>query len=186
MKEIWQRRADVPGTIATVAARARARGVPMLSHDDTRAETRRFYQDLGAHVAEFPMTMGPVEAARANGDSLVFGAPNAVRGGSHIGSLSAGDMVEAGLCDALASDYYYPAMLAAIHRLDCERRADRLRLWSLVSDGPARAMGLHDRGRIEVGLRADLVLVDWPDGGAPAIRGTWVAGRCAYRARPAA
>jgi cytosine/adenosine deaminase-related metal-dependent hydrolase len=45
-------------------------------------------------------------------------------------------------------------------------------------------MGLADRGEIAVGRRADLVLVDWPDGHAPAIRGTWVAGRAAYLGRP--
>ena len=157
----------------------------MLSHDDTRAETRAYFRELGAGVAEFPMVIEAAEAARKGGDPIIFGAPNAARGGSHIGSLGAGDMVEAGLCDALASDYFYPAMLAAIAKLDAERRADRLALWSLVSSGPARAMGLPDRGDITVGKRADLVLVDWPDGSVPAIQGTWVAGRCAYRGIPA-
>ena len=90
-------------------------------------------------------------------------------------------MVEEGLCDALASDYFYPSLLAAIARLDAEGRADRPALWSLVSAGPARAMGLDDRGTIAPGLRADLVLVDWPGGQTPVIAGTWVAGRCAYR-----
>ena len=129
--------------------------------------------------------MEPVQAARAAGDTIIFGSPNAVRGGSHIGSLSAADMVEDGKCDVLASDYYYPAMLAAVDRLDRERRADRLALWSLVSSGPAKAMNLPDRGEIAVGKRADLVLVDWPDGQIPAVQGTWVAGRCAYRSQPA-
>lgn len=183
--KVWNRRPDVVETLQTVAAKAQAKGVPMLSHDDTQAETRRFYHDLGATTSEFPMTKGPVDEARAQGDLIIFGAPNAVRGGSHIGSLGAGDVVEAGLCDVLASDYYYPAMLAAVDRLDRERRADRLALWSLVSSGPARAMKLQDRGEIAVGKRADLVLVDWPDCHTPAIQGTWVAGRCAYRALPA-
>lgn len=183
--EIWNRRCDVPAAIEEVAAMARTKGAPMLSHDDTRAETRTWFRDLGAHVAEFPMVMEAAEAAREHGDTIIFGAPNAARGGSHIGSLGAGDMVEAGLCDALASDYFYPAMLAAVARLDADRRADRLRLWSLVSSGPARAMNLSDRGEIAVGKRADLVLVDWPDGHPPAICGTWVAGRPAYRGLPA-
>ncbi len=65
------------------------------------------------------------------------------------------------------------------------KRADRLKLWSLVSEGPARAMGLDDRGVIATGKRADLVLVDWPERRAPAIRGTWISGRAAYRGQPA-
>ncbi|KMW57744.1 Metal-dependent hydrolase involved in phosphonate metabolism [Candidatus Rhodobacter oscarellae] len=184
--KVWDRRPEVLETLKRVAGKARQRGIPMLSHDDTQAETRRFYHEIGATTSEFPMTMGPVEQARKAGDMIIFGSPNAVRGGSHIGSLGAADMVEAGLCDALASDYYYPAMLAAVDRLDRERRADRLALWSQVSSGPAKAMRLTDRGDIAVGKRADLVLVDWPDGHAPAVRATYSAGRCAYAALPSA
>lgn len=180
--KVWARRPDVVATMEGVAEKARAKGIPMLSHDDTQAETRAFYHRIGATTSEFPMTMAPVDQARADGDMIIFGSPNAVRGGSHIGSLGAAEMVEAGLCDMLASDYYYPAMLAAVDRLDREKRADRGALWSLVSGGPARAMGLHDRGEIAVGKRADLVLVDWPTGQTPAIKATWVAGRPAYRA----
>jgi alpha-D-ribose 1-methylphosphonate 5-triphosphate diphosphatase len=184
LDKVWDRRSAVPDMIERVAALARAAGAPMLSHDDTKAETRHWFRGHGAHVAEFPMVMEAAEAARAHGDLIVFGAPNAARGGSHIGSLSAGDMVEAGLCDALASDYFYPAMLAAVARLDLDRRAERSRLWSLVSQGPARAMGLGDRGEIALGKRADLVLMDWPEGHMPSIRGTWVAGRAAYLGLP--
>lgn len=182
---VWARREKVPDTIREVARQGRAAGAPMLSHDDTRAQTRAWFREIGAGVAEFPMVHEAVKAARDNGDSIIFGAPNAARGGSHIGSLSAGDMVEEGLCDILASDYFYPAMLAAVARLDSERRADRLALWSLVSAGPARAMALTDRGQISPGKRADLVLIDWPDGQAPSVLGTWVGGRAAYRGHPA-
>ncbi len=181
LRSIWDRRADVPAAIEQVAQAAAKVDAPMLSHDDTRAETRAYFRGVGATVAEFPMVTEAAQAARDGGDTIVFGAPNAARGGSHLGSLGAGDMVEAGLCDALASDYFYPAMLAAVAKLDQEKRADRRALWALVSDGPARSMKLKDRGRIAVGLRADLVLVDWPEGQAPSVVGTWVAGTCAYR-----
>ena len=184
LSRVWDRRIDVPGMIEKVARMGRDKGAPMLSHDDTRIETRDYYRGIGAMVSEFPMTRPVAGAARDQGDVIAFGAPNAVRGGSHIGSLGAGDMVEAGLCDALASDYFYPAMLAGVARLDDENRAARHLLWQLISTGPARAMGLDDRGRLAEGLRADLVLLDWPQGGVPRIRETWVGGRQAYRAVP--
>ena len=179
--KVWDRRSDVPNKISEVASMASAVGAPMLSHDDTRADTRTYFRNLGASVAEFPMVMEAVEAARKHEDLIILGAPNAARGGSHIGSVGAADLIEAGLCDALASDYFYPAMLAAIDRLDREKRADRVTLWSLLSSGPARAMRLNDRGSITIGSRADLVLVDWTKGQAPVIEGTWIAGRAAYR-----
>ncbi|MEM1363779.1 MAG: alpha-D-ribose 1-methylphosphonate 5-triphosphate diphosphatase [Pseudomonadota bacterium] len=178
--DVWNRRGDVPDMITRVAGLGQAAGAPMLSHDDTRAETRAYFRDLGASVAEFPMVLEAAEAARAHGDPIIFGAPNAARGGSHIGSLAAAEMVEAGLCDALASDYFYPSMLSAVTRLHNEKRASLPDLWSLVSSGPARAMNLTDRGNVRVGQRADLVLLDWPDGGTPSGTRTWVAGRTAY------
>lgn len=178
--DVWRRRGDVPEMIAKVAQLGQAAGAPMLSHDDTRAETRAYFRDLGASVAEFPMVLEAAEAARAHGDPIIFGAPNAARGGSHIGSLAAAEMIEAGLCDALASDYFYPSMLSAITRLREENRASLPDLWALVSSGPARAMNLTDRGSVRVGQRADLVLLEWPEGGTPSVTRTWVGGRTAY------
>ena len=179
--KVWDRRGDVQHKISEVASMASAVGAPMLSHDDTRAATRTYFRNLGASVTEFPMVTEAVEAARKHEDLIILGAPNAARGGSHIGSIGAADMVEAGLCDVLASDYFYPAMLAAIDRLDREKRADRVTLWSLVSSGPARAMKLSDRGSITIGSRADLVLMDWTKGQTPVVEGTWIAGRAAFR-----
>jgi alpha-D-ribose 1-methylphosphonate 5-triphosphate diphosphatase len=181
---VWARRAEVPDRIARIAALARAHGAPMLSHDDSQAETRSYYRGLGATVAEFPMHERVFLAAREAGDAIVLGAPNAMRGGSHLGSPGAAQMIARGLCDILASDYYYPAMLGAMVRLHADRVAPLPVLWSLVSLNPARAMGLTDRGRIAPGQRADLVLLDWPEGHAPAPLRTWVAGRGGYSALP--
>lgn len=183
---VWERRAEVPAQIARIAALARRHGAPMLSHDDSQVETRDFYRDLGATVAEFPMHERVFIAAREAGDPIVLGAPNAMRGGSHLGSPGAAEMVARGLCDILASDYYYPAMLGAMVRLHADRVAPLPALWRLVSANPAAAMGLADRGRIAPGLRADLVLLDWPEGHAPAPLRTWVAGRGGYSALPTA
>jgi alpha-D-ribose 1-methylphosphonate 5-triphosphate diphosphatase len=182
---VWARRDDVPLQIERIAALARASRAPMLSHDDSQVETRDWYRDLGARVAEFPMHERVFLAARAAGDPIVLGAPNAMRGGSHLGSPGAGQMIARGLCDILASDYYYPAMLGAMVRLNADRVAPLPVLWKLVSANPAAAMGLADRGSIARGMRADLVLLDWPEGHAPAPLRTWVAGRGGYSAIPA-
>jgi len=177
---IWAQRAGVPGHIERIASLARAHGARMLSHDDSQTETRSYYRALGAKVAEFPMHGRVFLAARDAGDLIVLGAPNAMRGGSHLGSPGAADMIARGLCDILASDYWYPAMLGAMVRLQADRVAPLPALWTLVSRNPANAMGLTDRGRIAPGLRADLVLLDWPEGHAPAPVRTWVSGRGGY------
>lgn len=183
MQKIWDRRPDVPGYIAQVAAMGRAAQAPMLSHDDSQDETRRYFRTLGARISEFPMNLETAQAARDAGDFIVFGAPNAMRGGSHLGSPGAAQMIARGLCDILASDYFYPAMLGAVARLCADGVADLAAAWSLVSTNPAKALGLHDRGRIAEGLRADLVLLDWPEGAAPAPVLTLCAGRVAHASR---
>jgi alpha-D-ribose 1-methylphosphonate 5-triphosphate diphosphatase len=184
LARVWDRRPEVPAQIDRIAALARTHGAPMLSHDDSQVETRSYYRDLGAQVAEFPMHERVFLAAREAGDPIVLGAPNAMRGGSHLGSPGAAEMISRGLCDILASDYYYPAMLGAMVRLTIDRVAPLPVLWKLVAANPARAMGLTDRGRIAPGLRADLLLLDWPEGHAPAPLRTWVAGRGGYSALP--
>ena len=154
IRDRWAMRPQVDAAIRDVAEIARRAGAPMLSHDDTQAETRQYYRALGARVSEFPMTMAPATDARAAGDTIIFGAPNVVRGGSHIGSLGAADMIEDGLCDALASDYYYPAMLAAVARLDAEKRAPRPALWSLIAAGPVDMSLSKILGIAAIGLAA--------------------------------
>ncbi|MEM6624378.1 MAG: alpha-D-ribose 1-methylphosphonate 5-triphosphate diphosphatase [Pseudomonadota bacterium] len=179
--KVWQRRPKVDGMIRHLAELARENGAAMLSHDDTQDETRNYYRGLGAAIAEFPMRVPVAEIAHARGDAIVFGAPNVVRGGSHLGSSpNAAEMVERGLCGILASDYVYPAMMAAAARLHADRRASLPDVWSRVSAGPAHALGLTDRGQVAEGKRADLVLLDWPEGQAPAVKATISGGRIAY------
>jgi alpha-D-ribose 1-methylphosphonate 5-triphosphate diphosphatase len=52
--------------------------------------------------------------------------------------------------------------------------------WRLVSENPAHASGLSDRGRLAAGLRADVVVVEWPAAGTPVVRATFAGGRLAH------
>lgn len=137
-----------------------AMGVRMGSHDDQGADGRDRWRGAGAVVCEFPETLEAAEAARAGGDWIVMGAPNIVRGGSHNGNASAIDLVAMGLCDALASDYHYPSLRRAALFLSDAGVVSFAEAWRLVSEGPALALGLKDRGQIVPGLRADLVVLD--------------------------
>ncbi|MGG7568644.1 alpha-D-ribose 1-methylphosphonate 5-triphosphate diphosphatase [Rhodovulum sp. DZ06] len=177
-----ERRAEVAPAIARLAAAAARAGVPMLAHDEGTAEARRAARAQGIAVSEFPLTRAAAEAAAAAGEAIVLGAPNVVRGGSHIGALDAGPAAEAGLCTALASDYYYPAPLAAAARLLEEGRMAPDAAWSLVSAGPAAAMGLADRGTLAPGARGDVVLLR-RDGAAARIEAVFAAGRLVWCAR---
>jgi alpha-D-ribose 1-methylphosphonate 5-triphosphate diphosphatase len=150
----------VPAALDRIAAAARAAGVPMASHDDSSVAARNAFRARGARICEFPMAEEVGEAARQEGDFVVMGSPNVVRGGSHLGWASAARLAEAGICTVLSSDYFYPAMLRAALILAKRGVMDLPQAWALVSTHPAKAAGLDDRGAIAPGLRADLVLVE--------------------------
>jgi alpha-D-ribose 1-methylphosphonate 5-triphosphate diphosphatase len=171
----------VPAARARIAAVARNAGIPLASHDDASVPERTAFRELGAHICEFPIAEEVGEAARAAGDWVVMGSPNVVRGRSHLGWASAARLAEAGICNVLSSDYYYPAMLRAALILAGRGVLDLARAWSLISANPARAAGLSDRGMIAPGKRADLVVLD---ANVPQVVATIAAGRIAWLTRP--
>ncbi|HYZ30990.1 MAG TPA: alpha-D-ribose 1-methylphosphonate 5-triphosphate diphosphatase [Crenalkalicoccus sp.] len=179
-RRVASRRGEVPAARARLADACRAAGVPMLSHDDATLEDRAHYRAQGARMAEFPMAEAIAADARAHGEAVVMGAPNVVRGGSHLGWASAAPLAERGLVTVLASDYHWPAMLEAAFVMVQRGVLDLGQAWALVSANPAAAAGLADRGRLAPGLRGDVVLL--AEEGGPRVVAAFCAGRLAYLA----
>jgi len=175
---------EVPASIKRLADTAKANGIRMLSHDDETPLQRIELRSLGVEVSEFPKNEATAREAIGGGDLTVFGAPNIVRGGSHLGWTSAAAMVEKGLCSILASDYYYPAPLLAAFRLAADRILPLAQAWTLVSGAPAIAAGLTDRGHLAVDRRADIILVDRSVALRPRVVAAIVAGRIVYLSEP--
>ena len=179
----WARHEEVEDAVCRLAAMARKCRIATASHDDMTRDDRSRYQDLGCVISEFPMRAEAASAAKDFGNEVIMGAPNVVRGGSHLGGIRASDMVAEGICTILASDYFYPALMAAPFRLAGEGICPLESAWHLVSRNPARAAGFADRGELVSGKRADIVLVDDAGPGMPRVVATIVAGRLAYAAR---
>ncbi|QJT10334.1 alpha-D-ribose 1-methylphosphonate 5-triphosphate diphosphatase [Oceanidesulfovibrio marinus] len=175
LEEMKGRRGVIPRMVERLAARAAARGIPMASHDDPDPETRRWFHELGCRLSEFPVDPETAEEARRMGDAIILGAPNALRGKSHDKRLTAREALVAGLCTVLTSDYYYPTLLHAPFVLARTLELGFGRCWDLVSGGPARAVGMEDRGAIAPGKRADIIIVD--DAGTPTVTDVIVEGR---------
>lgn len=160
MQEMHNRRGEVPEALDRLCADLRGRGVLMGSHDDQTAEDRATWRQRGCVLSEFPETLEAAEAARSGGDGVILGAPNVVRGGSHNGNVSALDLIAMGHCDALASDYHYPSPRRAALMLEQACVLPPVEAWALVSSGPAKLLGLRDRGQLVDGMRADLLILD--------------------------
>ncbi len=173
------RSAEVPQALDDLCAALAGQGVRMGSHDDATSATRTDWRNRGARISEFPETLEAAEAARSAGDHVILGSPNVVRGGSHKGNASALDLIAMGLCDALASDYHYPSPRRAALMLAKSGLLDFAGAWSLVSSGPARVLGLQDRGTLAPGQRADLVILDAK---THRVATTMAAGRISYMA----
>ncbi|WP_227267562.1 alpha-D-ribose 1-methylphosphonate 5-triphosphate diphosphatase [Roseobacter weihaiensis] len=160
MKDLHAQSATVPVALDKLCGRLSAADIRLGSHDDATRTGRDIWHARGAHVAEFPETQEAAEAARASGDLIVLGSPNVVRGGSHKGNASATELAALGLCDALASDYHYPSPRRAALHLTQTGVLSLPEAWALVSEGPARVLGLKDRGVLAPGKRADIVILD--------------------------
>jgi alpha-D-ribose 1-methylphosphonate 5-triphosphate diphosphatase len=160
-----------------IADHCRARGVTLASHDDATLDHVEEAIGQGVRLAEFPTTVEAARASHEAGLSVLMGAPNIVRGGSHSGNVAAGDLARAGLLDVLSSDYIPFSLLHAVFRLSAEIEAIALpQAVAMVTAKPAAAVGLDDRGRIAPGLRADLVRVR-ADQDIPVVRAVWREGQ---------
>ncbi|MFV9506064.1 MAG: alpha-D-ribose 1-methylphosphonate 5-triphosphate diphosphatase [Oscillochloridaceae bacterium umkhey_bin13] len=161
-----------------VAALASELDIPIASHDDDTAAKIDLVASLGVRIAEFPVTLEAAAEAQARGLYVIMGAPNALRGTSHSGNLSAREALEAGLVDGLAADYHPATLVQAAFGLAAQGVISLSQAVALISTGPAMALGLTDRGQLLVGQQADLCLVE--QGSPTRVRATLRAGAPIY------
>lgn len=156
-----------------IASACSERGITIASHDDATLEHVDEAVGFGVRLAEFPTSIEAAKASHKAGMSVLMGAPNVVRGGSHSGNIAATDLARSGVLDVLSSDYVPFSLIHAPFVLADE--IDDLDLPAairLVTATPARTVGLDDRGSLEAGKRADMVRVR-RESGVPVVRSVW-------------
>jgi alpha-D-ribose 1-methylphosphonate 5-triphosphate diphosphatase len=174
-RELYHRFAG-PNRRALVAL-AKERSIPLASHDDTTLDHVEESIADGVVIAEFPTTSEAAEASHAAGVAVLMGAPNLVRGGSHSGNVSAEALARQGLLDIVSSDYVPSSLMQAAFELPSRvPGVSRAQAVAKVTAAPAAAVGLKDRGKLEIGRRADLVRVHLA-GDMPIVRVVWREGR---------
>ncbi len=149
-------------------------GATLASHDDTTAQHVEKSSENGVAFAEFPTTFEAAEACRDGNIAVMMGAPNLIRGGSHSGNVAAEDLAKADLLDIVSSDYVPSALLLSAFHL-AKVWDDLPRAVATVTRNPANAVGLDDRGSLNVGRRGDVLRVRLM-GQTPVLRGVWSQG----------
>lgn len=167
---------EIDAKLREIVALALKHRLPLASHDDDSAEKVAAMHDLGVTISEFPVTLPAAEEARRRGLWTLMGAPNALRGQSMSGNLSALDAARAGVLMIIAADYHPAAFVPGIFRI-----ADHIGMAAAVATATrnaARSAGLADRGEIAIGQRADLVAVETGD--VNRVRATLRGGRIVF------
>lgn len=168
-----------------LTAVAHQRGIAVASHDDDTLEKLKLNEQIGVDICEFPITLETAAAAKQLGLQVVVGAPNILLGGSHSGNMSAATAIQEGCADIICSDYYPPAILHSIFIMAEQYDIPINVMFNMATRNPAQAVKLdQDYGSINVGKKADLLVVELVDG-YPVITNVLVDGtitaRVAYR-----
>lgn len=175
-KEVVAHKKYAESNRAALAALAKDRRLVIASHDDATPDHIVEAAALGGTVAEFPTTLAAAQHAHRYGMGIVMGAPNLVRGGSHVGNVSTEQCAREGMLDILSSDYMPVSLLHAAFMLARDPIGFTLpRAMRTVTATPAKICGLSDRGEISIGRRGDMVRVKEVEG-LPIVRVVWRSG----------
>lgn len=153
-------------------------GVTLASHDDDSEEKVNLSATRKVAIAEFPSTIDLAAKSRDYGASVLMGAPNFVRGGSHVGYMSVEAATKAEVLDCLCSDYHYPSMFYVPFKMAEIGLTSFENAWKFVSENPAKAANIgHIKGSIAPNYQADFLLVS-PDNYLPnAIKSVYINGQ---------
>jgi len=163
-----------------LASRIRKEHLPFLSHDDDSLEKVALLKEIGVTASEFPVCMEAAQAAKKFNMKVFMGAPNLIRGCSSNNHLKASDALEAGMCDALVSDYYPECLLQAPFTASKKYNINLYETLKLVTSTPGDYLKQRIKaGRLIEGTPADLIIVDHAEPWTR-IAQTWVSGRCVY------
>ena len=142
-----------------VCEQAKKLNVVLASHDDTTKDHVKQSVARGVQIAEFPTTKEAARSCKKENISIMMGAPNLIRQGSHSGNVSAIELAQDDLLDIVSSDYV-PAALFQSSMVLADLWGSLPRAMRTVTLSPAKASGLQDRGVIDIGNKADLIMFD--------------------------
>jgi alpha-D-ribose 1-methylphosphonate 5-triphosphate diphosphatase len=155
---------------------AREKQIPLASHDDTTKDDIAAAAGEGIRIAEFPTTLAAAQEAEKREMTTIMGAPNAVRGRSHSGNISASELAEQKLLNGLSSDYVPTSLLQAVFYLADKLQKPLYQTVAMATCNISEVLGMKDRGELAPGKRADMLQVSMLDD-LPVLKRVWKKGR---------
>ncbi len=143
-------RRAIPRHLCRIAEVLDAIGAIYGSLDDKGGDVRETYSMLGASLAACPASYSAAAAGHAMGSPVLL-EPTAVPTASQI--------LREGICSAFVSRGQPEALARRVLRLAGPDLVDLPRCWAMLSSNPAEIMRLADRGTLDYGRRADLVVI---------------------------
>jgi len=166
--------------VVRAAQLARYADIPFLSHDDDTEEKVSFVRELGVDASEFPVSLEAARKAKGFDMKVFMGAPNLIRNCSSNNHLRASEALEAGVCDALVSDYSPECLLQAPFTVSKRQSSDLGEAMKLVTSTPGDYLRQRTTaGRLAGDMPADVAVIDHA-GPWATVAQTWVAGRRVY------
>lgn len=160
LRMLAKRAREVPRFLCQLAEAFDRGGVIYGSVGDPDGETRETYSMIGAKLCLKPRVRAAAALARAVGDPVVLAARDVAARPAGASGLCAMTAIRDGHCTALASDGAFDSLAQAAFHLAERGGLGLPEAWNFVSRNPAEIMRLPDRGVIDYGRRADLVVVD--------------------------
>jgi len=163
--------------IKALLALAQKHHIPIASHDDDTLDKVHTSMQRGVKIAEFPMNKECASAFKDAGIHTLFGAPNLIRGASHVGALSAKEAVNENVLDILCSDYHYPSLFLAPFLLVSLGLCDFKEAWDKVSLNPAKAASIDaHKGSLAQNKDADFIVLNSLEGAMESLESVYING----------
>src|SRR5699024_998615 len=144
----------------TMSELTRSKGIAVASHDDDATEKIDFNETLATTISEFTIKMEVAKYAHGKDKYTLAGATNIMLDTSHSRNLNAKDAIMEGCVSILCSDYYPPAMLHSVFKLNKEAGYPLVDGFKLITLNPAQAVQMDDEiGSVAPGKKADLNVI---------------------------
>lgn len=183
LRGLAKRDREIPRFLCQLAEAFDRYGVVYGSRADGDGETREMFSMIGARLCVQPRVRAAAALARAVCDPVVLSARDVIAAPGTAPRFDAMDAIRAGLCTVLCSDGGFDALAQAAFAVAARGGLGLPAAWDLVSRNPAEIMRLPDRGIIDYGRRADLVIIE---AASHRVEATIAGGRLTYLSGEAA